>query len=57
MTLFARLNADGSLSDVKIINQLDIKKCPHVIFVGEHYRADGSCRCDDPEHTEIFGNL
>jgi hypothetical protein len=24
-----------------------IKACPHFIFVPEHYRDDGTCRCDD----------
>lgn len=22
--------------------------CPHSIMVPEHYREDGSCKCDDP---------
>jgi hypothetical protein len=28
----------------------DLRKCPFVIFVPEHYREDGSCKCDDPTH-------
>ena len=23
-------------------------RCPHVIMVAEHYRDDGSCKCNDP---------
>jgi hypothetical protein len=30
-----------------------IRACPHVIMVPSHYRADGTCRCDDPTHTEM----
>lgn len=22
--------------------------CPHFIFDGDHYREDGSCKCDEP---------
>jgi hypothetical protein len=25
----------------------DIRKCPKVIFLPEHYRSDGSCRCNE----------
>ena len=32
----------------------NIKSCPHYIMVPEHYRADGSCKCDDPEHREFM---
>jgi len=27
--------------------------CPHVILMPEHYRPDGTCRCNDPEHNEM----
>jgi hypothetical protein len=30
-----------------------IRACPHLIMVPEHYRVDGTCRCDDPTHTEM----
>ena len=48
MIQFGNLNPDGSLSNVRNIEQSAIMKCPHLILVAEHYRADGSCRCDDP---------
>jgi hypothetical protein len=32
---------------VRILKQTDILKCPHVILMPEHYREDGSCKCDD----------
>ena len=38
---------------VRILRHSDIGKCPFLIFVPEHYREDGTCRCDDPEHTEM----
>lgn len=53
MVLFSKLNEDGSISDEREIKQSDIGKCPFVIFMPEHYRQDGSCRCDDPEHKEM----
>lgn len=30
---------------------IDPNRCPHFIFAGEHYREDGSCKCDDPNET------
>jgi hypothetical protein len=33
--------------DIKILKISDIKKCPMAIFLPAHYRADGSCRCDE----------
>ena len=35
------------------IKQSDIQRCPHYIMVPEHYRADETCRCDDPDHSEM----
>ena len=36
------------------MNQDDIRKCPFSIFSPEHYRSDGSCRCDDAEHRKMM---
>jgi hypothetical protein len=33
--------------------QAMIQACPHYIFAPEHYRADGTCRCNDPSHREM----
>jgi hypothetical protein len=43
---------EQSMGIVNVVNmkQSDIMKCPHLIMVPEHYRRDGSCRCDDPNH-------
>ncbi len=51
---FGTLHPDGSLTGVKIIKQSDITACPHVIMMPEHYRDDGSCKCDDPEHRAMM---
>jgi len=31
-----------------------VAKCPYLILEAQHYRADGSCRCDDPLHTVML---
>lgn len=46
MTIFGTLTKDG-LTNVREIKQSDLAKCPFVIFNADHYRADGSCKCDD----------
>lgn len=32
------------------MSQQMLQGCPFVIFDPEHYRADGTCKCDDPQH-------
>ena len=34
---------------IKLMKQSDIMKCPHYIISPDHYREDGSCKCDDAE--------
>lgn len=34
--------------------QARVRSCPFLILVPEHYRDDGSCRCNDPEHREMM---
>lgn len=57
MTRFSKLgiNERGELFEaaVREIKHADIGRCPHVIFNPDHYRADGSCRCNDESHTEM----
>lgn len=50
--MFGTLHSDGSLTDVRHIKQSDMLKCPHAVMVPEHYRDDGTCKCDDPEHRQ-----
>jgi hypothetical protein len=40
-------------SEVMWIKQQTLMACPHAIMVPEHYRAEGTCRCNDPEHREM----
>ena len=46
---FGTLNRDGTVTNVRIIKQSDIRKCPSFIMVPEHYKADGTCLCFDPD--------
>ena len=38
---------------VRMLKASDLVACPHVIFDPTHYRADGSCRCNDKNHKEM----
>lgn len=58
MTRFSTLHHDektGAVSEtnVRVIRQSDLRRCPHFIMMPEHYRDTGHCRCDDPEHTDM----
>jgi hypothetical protein len=44
------LHPDGKITEGA---EFDPTKCPHFIMVEEHYRQDGSCRCNDPSHVEM----
>jgi hypothetical protein len=46
VTTFGTLTENG-LTDVRVIKQSDLAKCPFTILVAEHYRPDGSCKCSD----------
>lgn len=50
---FSTLHEDGTVTIEREIAQSDIRACSHVIMILEHYRPDGSCRCDDSTHTEM----
>lgn len=54
MTLFAKLSPDGSMTDVRVIDQSDMMKCKFSIMVPEHYRLDGSCKCDDADYRKMM---
>jgi hypothetical protein len=41
-------------ASVRVIKQADLLKCPFAIIAPEHYRADGTCRCDDVEHQNFM---
>lgn len=48
MTEFGTLNPDGSYVHTGTLRQSDMANCPYFIMVLDHYRPDGTCRCDDP---------
>jgi len=54
MTRFSTLHPDGRETNVREINQSDLMACPFAILVPEHYRADGSCKCDDRKHRSMM---
>lgn len=49
MTVFP----DGRTDNMRVIKQSDIGKCPHFIMVADHYRPNGSCRCNDHTHKAM----
>ena len=51
---FGKLQNDGMLMDVKMISQSDIVKCPFLIFMPDHYREDGTCKCSNAEHRKMM---
>ncbi len=51
---FGTLELDGTLSNIRMIKQSDIGKCPFRIFVPEHYRADGTCKCSNARHQAMM---
>lgn len=51
MIQFCTLHPGGQITDQRDIKRSDILACPHVIMVPDHYRLDGSCRCDDANHS------
>jgi hypothetical protein len=53
MMRFSKLTPDGREIDVRELSYRQIAKCPHLIFDPDHYRADGSCKCNDPHETII----
>lgn len=47
MTQFGRLSPDG-YEVLGEVSQASMLACPFVIMEFEHYRENGTCRCDDP---------
>lgn len=48
---FSTLHPDGRETNVRTLRQSDMQKCPHFIMVPEHYRPDGTCKCNDPNEA------
>jgi len=54
MVTFGTLGPEG-LTNVRVISQEVIQKCPLCILVPEHYKADGTCLCfDSDEQAKIL---
>ena len=53
MIKFMKVDASGRPGPIRDIAQEDILKCPHYILMEQHYRDDGSCRCNDSTHFEM----
>jgi hypothetical protein len=34
--------------NIRMMKQFDILKCPFYIMIPDHYREDGTCKCNDP---------
>jgi hypothetical protein len=41
------INGQVVESNIRMIKQSDISKCPFYILMPSHYRADGTCKCND----------
>ncbi len=39
---------------VTMMKQADMLKCPHEVIMPEHYRADGTCKCNDRAHRDMM---
>jgi hypothetical protein len=46
-------NGAARETNIRTLKQSDISRCPHVIFLPDHYRDDGSCKCNDPDETAM----
>jgi hypothetical protein len=52
--LFATLNPDGTLTGQRTLSKDSIAKCRFFIMTADHYRDDGSCKCDDAAHRAFM---
>lgn len=52
---FGTLHPDGTLTNQRAIPKAAIAACPQYILVPEHYREDGSCRCDEGRYDDDTG--
>jgi len=52
--MFGTLHPDGSVTNARNIRREDIGKCKFFIMNPDHYREDGSCKCNDREHRAMM---
>lgn len=46
---FGTLTRDGTLTNIRVIKHSDIMRCPRSIWAPDHYKASGTCLCNDPD--------
>lgn len=51
---FGTLHSDGTRTDVRYLKQSDVGRRSFFILSPEHYREDGTCKCNDPEHRKMM---
>jgi hypothetical protein len=51
---FGTIQEDGQLVNVRWIRYADMGRCKFTIMMPDHYRVDGSCKCDDLEHRQLM---
>jgi hypothetical protein len=51
---FSTLNSDGKETNVREIKNDDIRACPFTILVQEHYRENGTCKCNNRAHRDYM---
>ena len=49
----ATYDDDNGLRIIRSVT-VDPRNCPYLIMVPEHWRDDGTCKCDDPEHQAMM---
>jgi hypothetical protein len=40
--------------EIRLIRNSDVLRCKFCIFSPEHYREDGTCKCDDLTHRKMM---
>jgi hypothetical protein len=48
------LHPDGTETNVRFLEQDAIRRCRFLILLPDHYRDDGTCKCDDPAHRALM---
>ncbi len=51
---FGTLNQDGTITNKRELKQSNIAACTFFIMMPEHYRENGSCKCNNREHRTIM---
>lgn len=46
MTEFYEIDESGATKHIRTLSQADMARCPFLIMLPEHYRDDGTCKCN-----------